>query len=191
MNSCGKINAENGNVIDSNAETTITIEVSSKEKTMFTFRNATKEEAEEIFKLSYGGNWIYDTGTAGEKEYALFLGKVMARFGKNGSLSTDWECMYSYPIAAEDENGNKYIVEIYHGSGGPSYSIPTDFENDDIKSKYEQAAKELVEYIESAEPVDYEWESIYADIPARIKYIIKDGKVTVEDEIMDFEELGL
>ncbi len=158
---------------------------------MFTFRNATKEEAEEIFKLSYGGNWIYDTGTAGEKEYALFLGKVMARFGKNGSLGTDWECMYSYPIAVEDENGNKYIVEIYHGSGGPSYSIPTDFENDDIKSKYEQAAKELVEYIESAEPVDYEWESIYADIPARIKYIIKDGKVTVEDEIMDFEELGL
>lgn len=190
MNSCGNINAENGNVIDSIAETTITTEVSNKEKTMFTFRNATKDEENEMRKVQYGGEWIYETGTAGEEEYALFLGKVMARFGKSDSLSDDWECMYSYPITAEDENGNKYLVEIYHGSGGPSYSIPIEQSGLNVPD-YEQAAKELVKFIESAEPADYEWESIYADIPARIKYIIKDGKVTVENEIMDFEELGL
>ena len=188
MNSCGKINAENGNVIGTIAETTITTEVSSKEETMFTFRNATKDEENEMRKLQYSGEWIYETGKAGEKEYALFLGKVMARFGRNDSLSEDWECMYSYPIAAEDENGNKYIIEIYHGSGGPSYSLPVENSGVDL-APYESAKDELVKYIEDAEPVDYEWESIYADIPARIKYIIKDGKVTVEDEIMDFDDL--
>lgn len=188
MNSCGKINAETDNVKDSIAETTITTEVSSKEKNMFTFRNATKDEENEMRKLQYSGEWIYETGKAGEKEYALFLGKVMARFGRNDSLSEDWECMYSYPIAAEDENGNKYIIEIYHGSGGPSYSLPVENSGVDL-ALYESAKDELVKYIEDAEPVDYEWESIYADIPARIKYIIKDGKVTVEDEIMDFDDL--
>ncbi len=157
---------------------------------MYKFRNASKDEENEMRKIQFGGEWIYETGKAGDKEYALFLGKVMARFGKNDSLSTDWECMYSYPIVAEDENGNKYLIEIYHGSGGPSYSIP--MKKDDLDmAAYEQAKNELIKYIESAEPVDYEWESVYADIPARIKYIIKDGKVTVENDIMDFEEIGL
>ena len=43
-------------------------------------------------------------------------------------------------------------------------------------------AKALIEYIESAEPVDYVWESVYYDIPANVTYTVKDGKASVKSE---------
>ena len=50
---------------------------------MFKFRNATKDEENEMRKLPYGGEWIYETGKAGEQEFALFFFFLMARFGRN------------------------------------------------------------------------------------------------------------
>jgi len=117
---------------------------------------------------------------------------VIARFGRNDSLSSDWENMYSYPIIVENGQGEELLVEIYHGPGGPSYSIPTDFKDDEEKEKYEQAAKALVEYIQSAEPADYELETVYEDIPVNVKYSVKNGVAKVESEFPeDFEDYGM
>ena len=51
----------------------------------------------------------------------------------------------------------------------------------------EQAKKELIALIEAQIPADYVWESVYEDIPSRVTYIVKDGQIKVEDEILDFE----
>lgn len=154
---------------------------------MYKFRIAEDDERKAV-KGNYSGNWIYGTTPPnGEKAYALFLGKMISRFGKNDSFSDDWETMYSYWIVAEDENGQKALIEIYHGSGGSSYSIPTSYDNESERELYDTAVKELLEYIESAVPEDYEWESVYADIPANVKYIVKDGVANVESTFGEFD----
>ncbi|MDE6671846.1 MAG: hypothetical protein K2J36_09170 [Ruminococcus sp.] len=141
----------------------------------YTFRNSTEEEREENF-AGYG-KWIYGA-VSSEEIYALFFGKVRSRFGVNDSISTDWEMMYSYDITAEDENGNKFFFDVYHGAGGPSIGTP--FE--ELTPEYESAVKALIEYIESAEPVDYVWEGVYEDIPVNVTYTVKDGKARVDSE---------
>lgn len=159
---------------------------------MYKFRKAeTKEEKESLFNHSYGGEWIYGTNIRGEETYALFLGKMIALFGDSGNMSDDWEQMYTYEIIAEDEQGNKLGVEIYHGAGGPSFAIPIqEFESGIDLAPYKQAAKELIEYIEAAKPADYEWNSVYYDIPVNVRYIVKDGKARVESEFPDeFEDM--
>ena len=152
---------------------------------MYKFRVSTKEENNN----AGFGKWIYGAGVFGEEPYALFFGKVRRRFGENDTFSDDWENMYSYEITAEDENGNKLYFEIYHGPGGPSIGTPFSGE---LPPEYQQAKKELIEYIESAEPVDYVHESVYYDIPVNVKYTVKNGKATVESvfpEEMDFENI--
>ncbi len=149
---------------------------------MYKFRVSTKEENNN----ACFGDWVYGTGVSGEEQYALFFGKVRRRFGDNDSFSDDWETMYRYEITAEDENGNKLYFEVYHGAGGSSIGTPF---SDELPPEYQQAKKELIEYIESAEPVDYVHESVYYDIPVNVKYIVKDGKATVESTFPeDMEE---
>lgn len=147
---------------------------------MYKFRLATKEEEKELWTSGYAGKHIYGAG-ASENNYALFLGRMITLFGKPDNLSEDWENMYNYDVIAEDEQGNRFLVEIYHGAGGPSVALPIERDNIDI-TPYEQASKELVELIMNTEPSDYEWESVYEDIPVNIKYIVKDGKAKVESE---------
>lgn len=178
MSGCGKVYGSSSEDTDAAAivEQSTAAETESEETAMYKFRNATAEEEKKMWERQYAGEWIYDSGETGiENEYALFLGKVIARFGRNDSFSSDWENMYSYPIVVESEQGEELLIEIYHGSGGPSYSIPTDFKDDEEKEKYEQAAKALVEYIQSAEPADYELDTKYEDASVWIKYSVKDG----------------
>ena len=141
----------------------------------YTFRNSTNEEIKENF-AGYGMA-IYDV-VLSEEIYALFFGKVRSRFGVNDSISTDWEMMYSYPVTVEDENGNKFFFHVYHGAGGSSIGTPCE----ELTPEYESAKKALIEYIESAEPVDYVWEGVYEDIPVNITYTVKDGKTRVDSE---------
>ncbi len=195
MGGCGKIsgssfyNTESAVIV----EDVTAADIESEESAVYKFRNASAEEENMMWDRQYAGEWIYGLGESnGEKEYALFLGKVIACFGRNDSLSSDWENMYSYPIIVENEQGEELLVEIYHGSGGPSYSIPIDFKDDEEKEKYEQAAKALVEYIQSAEPADYELETVYEDIPVNVKYSVKNGAANVESEFPeDFEDYGI
>lgn len=149
---------------------------------MYKFRNSTVEERKN--SQACCGQWVYGSG-ASERKYALFFGKVRTLFGVNDSISEDWENMYSYNITAEDEQGNKLYLEIYHGPGGPSIATPFDKE---LPPDYEKAKAELIELISNAEPADYEWEGVYEDVPVNIKYIVKDGVAHVESEFPeDFE----
>lgn len=143
---------------------------------MYTFRNSTDEERKNS-NVRYGDG-IYGLVATDEK-FALFFGKVRRLFGENDSFSDDWECMYTYLITAEDENGNKLYFEIYHGSGGSSISTPYSGE---LPPDYKQAKSELLELIENTIPADYVWEGCYYDIPVNIKYTVKDGKAYVERE---------
>lgn len=142
---------------------------------MYKFRRATEEERREF----HGGThhiWGYEP--ASENDYALFFGKVITVFGKPDDMSDDWESMYSYLIAAEDEQGNKILLEVYHGPSGSAIG-GNDGEN------YTQAAEELGQLILSAEPSDYEWEGVYYDIPVNIRYTVKDGKAYTESSFPD------
>lgn len=150
---------------------------------MYKFRNSTDEERKNS-NVGYG-DCIYEVPD--DKQYALFFGNVRTLFGENDSITDDWECMYTYPITAEDENGNKLYFEIYHGSGGSSISTPYSGE---LPPNYKQAKEELLELIENTLPADYVWEGVYEDIPENIKYTVKDGKAYVEHDFpedMDFE----
>lgn len=144
---------------------------------MYKFRNSTAEEQKE--NPMHSGEWIY--GNKGDETFALFFGKVRRLFGVNDSISEDWEMMYSYPVTAEDENGNKFFFEVYHGSGGPSLATPLH----ELTQEYEKTAEALIEYIESAEPADYVHDSVYYDIPVKVRYTVKDGKAYIESEFPD------
>ncbi|MDE5946295.1 MAG: hypothetical protein K2G63_03160 [Oscillospiraceae bacterium] len=152
---------------------------------MYKFRKSTIEEKQQAVSYGMSGDWIYESGKAGNEEYALFFGKVRTVFGEPDYISEDWENMYGYMITAEDcEDNNKLFFEIYHGSCGSSVAMPRSKDVD--SNAYEKAKKQLVELIESAEPVDYEWEGVYEDIPVNIKYIVRNGKVKVESEFPEF-----
>lgn len=153
---------------------------------MFKFRKATKEEKSKINCMTYGRRWVYSNADMSDENYALFFGKMKALFGEPDEISDDWESMYDYSIVAEDENQNSFLLMVYHGAGGSSIAIPTEHNNIDL-TPYEQAEKELLEIIENTQPADYEWESVYEDIPANVKYIVKDGKATIESEISEFD----
>lgn len=148
---------------------------------MYKFRRATDEER----KAFRGGtHHIWGFEPASENDFALFFGKAMTVFGKPDDMSDDWECMYSYLIVAEDEQGNKLLLDVYHD---PSGSAIGGMDGDD----YKQASEELGQLILSAEPSDYEWEGVYYDIPVNIKYTVKDGKSYTESsfpEDMDPED---
>ncbi|MDE5570145.1 MAG: hypothetical protein K2I82_05770 [Ruminococcus sp.] len=153
---------------------------------MYKFRISTDEELKD--NCARYGELVYGL-RATEEKFALFFGKVRRLFGENDSFSDDWEYMYHYHITAEDEQGNKLYFWVYHGSGGSSVGTPF---SDELPPDYQQAKKELIEYIESAEPIDYVWEGCYYDIPDNIKYTVKDGKVYVEHDFpedMDFENI--
>lgn len=153
---------------------------------MFRFRKATENERNEISRLQYGGRWIYSDEDMSDENFALFFGKMKTLFGEPDEISESWESMYDYTIVAEDEKGNNFLFSVYHGAGGSSIATPTDYNNIDL-APYKQAEKELLELIENTEPADYEWESVYEDIPANVKYIVKDGKATIESEISEFD----
>lgn len=147
---------------------------------MYKFRLATKEEEKAAWKTMGGGEWIYGATTAGEIPYALFLGKCIALFGMPGDLSEDWEQMYSYFITAEDENGVVLTFNIYHGSGGPSYTEYTD-----DTAPFKEVLGEFLALIEATVPADYVHESIYFDVGSKITYTVKDGKARVDSELPD------
>ena len=131
---CGRVSGSSSDDTDAAVivEQSTAAEMESVETAMYKFRNATAEEEKKMWERQYAGEWIYGVGGAdGENEYALFLGKVIARFDRNDSFSSDWENMYSYPIVVENEQGEELLIEIYHGSVGPSYAIPTDFKDDE------------------------------------------------------------
>lgn len=149
---------------------------------MYRFRRATEKERNEQCGGSYK-IWGMDN-SAGEEDYAVFLGKAMTVFGQPDWMDTDGENMYSYLIVTEDEQDNKIYLEVYHGPSGSAIGG---------QDADRQAAEELAQLILSAKPTDYEWECVYEDIPVNIRYTVKNGKAYIESEypesMDDFEDM--
>lgn len=153
----------------------------------YTFRKIDNEEfCEKTSEATYGGEWLYQPGEAGDKEYALFYGKIQALLGEPNSRSDDWENMYNYNIEAAAPDGKTLYFMVYHGASGPSVSLPIGLEGSE-EAAYRSASSEFTRLIESAAPVDYVWEGVYEDIPVNIKYIVKNGEACVESQMGDFD----
>lgn len=151
----------------------------------FTFRKISNEEfREKTSNMRYAGDWIYQTGKAGDEDYALFYGKIQAVFGEPNSQSEDWENMYNYNIEATASDGKKLYFMVYHGAGGPSVSLPTKLESPE-EAAYRSASDDLTHIIDDAAPADYVWEGVYEDIPVDIKYTVKNGEVRVDSKFGD------
>lgn len=153
---------------------------------MYTFRKPTEKELSALENKGFSKLCsVYDLKGTDEK-YVLFYGKLRTVFGEPDYTSDDYESMYSYNVMAVGENGESFYLEVYHGPSGASVGgKPFDISKEQEKV-YMNAASELIALIESAEPSDYVWEGIYADIPVNIKYAVKDGKAYTESEFADF-----
>lgn len=153
---------------------------------MYKFRKSTEEELSALENMGFSKLCsVYDLKGTDEK-YALFYGKLRTVFGEPDYTSDDYESMYSYNVMAVGENGESFYLEVYHGPSGASVGgKPFDISKEQEKV-YMNAAGELIAFIESANPSDYVWEGIYADIPVNIKYAVKDGKAYTESEFADF-----
>ena len=157
---------------------------------MYKFEKVSNEEYLNATEgIMYGGDWVYETGKAGDEEYALFYGRCQTLFGEPNCKSKDWESMYDYHIKATADDGSVLYLVIYHGPGCSSTAIPVENHGIDT-APYEAARAELLKLINSAEPADYVWESIYADIPVNITYTVKNGRAYVESSFDgdDFDE---
>lgn len=156
---------------------------------LYTFRKATDEELAERNNQGFSRLCsVYDLKCTDEK-FALFYGKLRTVFGEPDYTSDDYEAMYSYNVMAVGENGESFYLEVYHGPSGAAIGgKPLNISREQEKV-YMKAAGELIELIESAEPSDYVWEGVYEDIPANVRYTVRDGKAYTESEILeDYED---
>ena len=80
---------------------------------MYTFEKITHEEFWEKATASYGGEWVYQPGEAGEETYALFFGKMRTLFGAPNEESEDWENMYTYFLKANVPAGTLYSLGVW------------------------------------------------------------------------------
>lgn len=162
---------------------------------MYTFRKPTQKELSALENKGFSKLCsVYDIMKMDEKlvneKFALFYEKLRTVFGEPDYTTDDYESMYSYNVMAVGENGESFYLEVYYGPSGASVGgKPFDISKEQEKV-YMNATGELIAFIESANPSDYVWEGIYADIPVNIKYAVKDGKACIESEFseddMDF-----
>lgn len=154
---------------------------------MYKFRLSTEEETTE--RIRKGSCHIVAAAEGSEEAFARFYGQLRTIFGEPHDSSDDYEAIYSYDVTAEDGNGNKLLLEAYHGPSGAAIGGPVVGADDIEREVYEKAARELIELVNAAVPSDYEWEGVYADIPVNIKYVVKDGKVHTESSFPEgFED---
>lgn len=154
---------------------------------MYTFRKSTEEELSALENKGFCKICSVYNLKATDEKFALFFGKLITLFGEPYSTTDDYEDMYSYWITAENGQ-NKIYLEVYHGASGASVGgqpIDTDREQEKI---YMKVAGELIAFIESVEPSDYEWEGIYEDIPVNVKYAVKDGVAYTSESPAESEE---
>ncbi|MDE5861326.1 MAG: hypothetical protein K2H28_03950, partial [Ruminococcus sp.] len=79
-------------------------------------------------------------------------------------------------------------LEVYHGPSGASVGgkpMGTDREQEKI---YMKVAEELIVFIESAEPSDYEWQGFYEDYDINVKYTVKNGIAYTSEYPVESEE---
>ena len=101
--------------------------------------------------------------------HSLFYGQVLTLFGEPDYVTKNNEDMFSQAVCGRTEEGREVYLEIYYGPSGPAIGGESEW-CDKI------AAYQLSELIMSAKPSDFEWSSVYYDIPAKVKMGVKNGE---------------
>lgn len=140
----------------------------------YKFRKATNEEISELERSGFCKFCSVYGSEATDEKFTLFFGKLITLFGEPYYTTDDYEEMYSYWIIAENGQ-DKIYFEVYHGASGAAVGSKYIDKDSEQGKLYAKVANELIEFIESAKPSDYEWEGIYEDIPVKVKYAVKNG----------------
>ena len=98
-------------------------------------------------------------------------GKLLAVFGEPAETSKSLESAYLYVVTAKGEDGSDYVLSVYEGPTGPAIGG---------KKMACEAAQELKKYIESAQPMDYEYEGYYFDGPTKVHRGVANGKAFIQ-----------
>lgn len=133
--------------------------------------------------VQFGFRNLYSDDTA--DKHSLFIGQVIALFGNPEYKSEDNEDLFSQAVSATDKDGNVFYLEVYYGPSGPAITGFSDKKSDFGEDDYQKAIDELAQYIMDAEPSDFEWVSVYDDIPMTLKMGVKNGKPYYENVITD------
>lgn len=110
-----------------------------------------------------------------------FYGKLITLFGKANYETENLENQFSYSILAESDDGKQVQLEVYCGSSGPAIGGMND-------SLSQDAARELVSYISSAEPTDYDYTGFYLDFGLKINQGIRNGESYSNVQELDLSE---
>ena len=131
-----------------------------------------------------GGSHIRSIGNilTDPTSMVLTYGRLQYLFGEPCFSSDDFENAYEYFILCTDEEGNTYQLMAYHGPTGPAIG------GDAGDPKLAEIAKELEDYINTADYVDYDYEGIYHDYDVTVKFGIRNGVPYMEDTEMDEED---
>ncbi|MCM1049472.1 MAG: hypothetical protein NC433_13725 [Clostridiales bacterium] len=121
------------------------------------------------------------TGYFPPDESILCLGRLKTLFGKPLYVTKDLDNQYGYCILATDKDGKEVYLQVYSGPSGPS--IGGNHDADSLA-----AADELVEFVAAAEASDYEYEGYYLDGPCSVKYSVRNGVPTMEENELSDEE---
>ncbi len=146
-----------------------------------TFKSVTDENE---LKNWNGGSLIRHVGNILKNPMSMPLtyGRLLKLFGEPAYSSGNLEDMYNYFILGTDDEGNTYQLMVYCGATGPAIGGASD------DPRLEEAAAKLEEYINASDYVDFDYEGVYEDFDAEVKFGIRNGEPYMEDSDMD--EMG-
>ena len=110
-------------------------------------------------------------------------GQLLKLFGEPIYITPNLENAYIYVIVASDNTGKQFILSVYCGPSGPA--IGGDKKIEGIQNVVER----LKQYIQQAEPVDFEYVGYYLDTGSKITYEIKNGIISYSSVQIKGEEL--
>lgn len=109
---------------------------------------------------------VYEMESA--EMHSLFCGQVLALFGEPDYITKNNENLFSLAVCGKRGDGEEVFLEIYYGPSGPAIGGGNEWTD-------KTAAFQLSELIMNTIPIDYEWTSVYQDIPTKIKMGVKNG----------------
>lgn len=112
---------------------------------------------------------------------ALIEGKLLTVFGEPYSISDDEENGFEYIIKATSEAGEVTYISVYSTSG-----VHIGGDGEDLSL---DAAYALVDYVNSAEPSDFERIRYYMDFGVKITTVVKDGNVSMKSSFLSDNEI--
>ena len=149
--------------IKKSAEEVLRQEAEQRRKMVWTYKNSRDHN------LIIGTSKILNLEFRSGEKIAKIRGQLQTLFGNPVYTGPNAENAYSYVIIMENDQGDRYIFNVYLGNSGTSIGG-----NTRIKG-IEDAALELKQYIAKAYPSDYEYQGKYPNGDSLIMGV-KDGE---------------